>query len=135
VAQQIHGYHRQGMAVAAFLDDVLRVLVLHAEVLSEAERLRLQPCLLQFNEDEMLAAVFLANRGSEVDAEHRERVALVVGILVGTNLHARDVLLEQSREDGSRDALVFHQVFEYDVVNGVCYCHHDSFPFAFRLQI
>ena len=93
MTQQIDGHHRNGMAVAATLDNVLRVLVVNAQVLAEPKRLRFEPGLLQFYQDEVLAAVSLAHRRTEIDAEHRQRVALVVSILMRTNLNPRDVLL------------------------------------------
>ena len=72
VAQQIDGHHGQCVLVGALSNDVARVLVLHTQILAEAQRLRGQPRLLQLYEDEVLAAVGLANGGSEVDAVDRE---------------------------------------------------------------
>ena len=53
-----------------------------AEVLAEAERLRLEPSLLELYKDELQAAVVLAYLRPEVDAEHGYLVARAVGILV-----------------------------------------------------
>ena len=94
MTQQIDGNHRNGMTVAAVLDDVLRILIVNTQVLAETERLRLEPGLLEFYQNEMLAAVVFTYRRTEINAEHRQRVALVISILVRTDLHMRDVLLQ-----------------------------------------
>ena len=44
--QQIDGYHGQGMTVGTGGHDVLRVLVVNAQILAEAQGLGGQPCLL-----------------------------------------------------------------------------------------
>ena len=94
MAQQVDRHHGKGMTVAALRYDVLRILILHTKVLAETQCLRLKPGLLQFYQDEVLATVRLAHRGTKVDAEHRQRLTLVVGILVRTHLHFCDVLLQ-----------------------------------------
>ena len=68
-------------------------------------------------------AVRLTYGRPEVDAEHRQRVAIIVTILVWTNLHCHHVLLQQSREDGTRYPLILHQVLEDNVIYRVCYYH------------
>ena len=119
VPKEIDSHHRQGIGTV----HVLRVGVVHAQILSEAQCLGLQPCLLQFNEYQSFRAVLLTDSSSEVDAEYRERIALAVGVLMWPHLHLDDVLSEQCRQDGAGDALVLHQVLEHDVVNRVCYNH------------
>ena len=46
MTQQIHSHHRNGVPIRASAHDVLRVLVVHAEILAEAQRLRGKPGLL-----------------------------------------------------------------------------------------
>ena len=122
VPQQIHSHHWQG--VLATSKHVVGVVVLHAEVLAEAQCLRLEPCLLQLYEDEMLRAVVAADARAEVYAQHRHPIALVVDILVWAHLHLYDVLFEQCREYGASYALVLHEVLKHHVVDRVCNCYH-----------
>ena len=126
VPQQVDGHHRQRVAVGAVGNDVLRVLVVHAQVLPEAQRLSGQPRLLQLNEDELLLAAGVPDGGAEVDAEDGQRLLLPVGVLVGAHLHFHYLLLQQRRQDGARDALVFHEILEHRVVDGVGNGHHSS---------
>ena len=124
VTQNIDGNHRHGVPLAAVGQDVLLALVLHAKVLPETQRLRLQPRLLNLYQYQVLVAPTLANGGCKVYAKHRERVALAVGVLVGANLHFDDVLLQQCRQDSACHTLVLHQKLEHAVVNGIGYCYH-----------
>ena len=126
VPQDIDGHHGKGIPLTAVGDDVLLALVLHAQVLAEAQGLRLQPGLLHLYQDEALAAVGLAHRGTEVDAEHRQGIALAVAVFVGAHLGLHDVLLQQGRQDGAGHTLVLHHELENGVVNGVGYCHHNT---------
>ena len=50
MSQQIDGYHGQGVPVGAVCNNVLRVLVVYAQVLPEAQRLGGKPRLLQLNQ-------------------------------------------------------------------------------------
>ena len=119
MSQQIDG--NGGQRIVAF--HVLRVRVVHAEILAEAQRLGLKPRLLQLYENQMLRAVVLADGGSEVDTIDRKRVALVVGIFMWAHFHLYHILLQQRRENGAGNALVFHQILEDDVVNRIGYYH------------
>ena len=75
VSQQIDRHHRVGVSFPGVDLYVVFVAVLHAEVLSEAQRLSVQPCFLEFNQDDLLRTVFLTDRRRKVDAEHRKRVS------------------------------------------------------------
>ena len=75
VPQQIDRHHRVGISFLGVDLYVVFVAVLHAEVLSEAQRLSVQPCFLELNQDDLLRTVFLTDRRRKVDAEHRKRVS------------------------------------------------------------
>ena len=131
MAKQVDGHHWQGMLISVIAHHVLRVLVLYTQILAEPERLSLQPSLLQFNEYEVFMAVILQDSSAEVYTEHRQRVALVVCVLMRPDRHLDDVLLQQGRQNGTGNALIVHQVFEYNVVNRVCNCYHNWRIFTF----
>ena len=121
MAQQINGHHRQGMSP---IRHVLRIRIVYAQILPEAQRLSVQPSLLQFYQNKVLMAVSLPYGCAEVDAEHRQGVAVLITILVGAHLHGHHVLLQQSRENGTRYAFILHQVLEDNVIYRVCYYHN-----------
>ena len=75
VSQQIDRHHRVGVPFLGVDLYVVFVAVLHAKVLAEAQRFGVQPCLLEFNQDDLLRTVFLTDRRRKVDAEHRKRVS------------------------------------------------------------
>ena len=91
VAQNIDRYHRQ--TVSAVIDVAL-VLVLHAQILAEAERLSRHPRLLDLYQHLTLRAVLLTHPGSKVHAVHREVLTSPARVLMGTRLHAQHVLLQ-----------------------------------------
>ena len=120
VPQQIDGHHWQCMTGILH---VLGVGIVHAQILAEAQCLRFQPGLLQFYQYQFLMAVLVAHRCAKVDTEHGQRFTVVVAVLMRPHLHCHHVNLQQGRQDGAGDALVLHQILEYDVVNRVCYLH------------
>ena len=123
--EQVYGYHRDAVAVGiGVLQDVVGVGVLRAEVLAEAERLRLEPCLLELYKDELQAAVVLAYLRPEVDAEHGYLIARAVGILVLAHLYLRHLSLQQGGEKRLGYAVVLHEVLEDRIVNRVCYAYY-----------
>ena len=124
VAQQIYGYHGNGVLVGTVADNIVGVLIVHAQILAEAECLCRQPRLLKLYQNQVLTAVSFAYSGTEVDAEYGQRVALIVAILMGAHLHLDDVHLQECRKDGTRYSLVLHQIFEYDVVNWIGNSYH-----------
>ena len=69
-------------------------------------------------------SVLFADSCTKIDAEHRERVPAVVAILVGAQFHGHHIFLQQGREDGAGNALVFHQKLEYGIVNRVGNLHN-----------
>ena len=125
VTQQIDRHHRDGVGTATFRLHVGLVGILCPEILAEAQRLRRQPCLLQFYQYQVLRTVTLTHCGAKVDAEDGETFAPDIGVLVAALLHLHHLLLQQSREDGLRDALVLKQILENDVVDRIGNgCHH-----------
>ena len=84
MAQQVYSYHRQGMARILH---ILRIRVVNAQILTETKGLRLKPGLLKFNQNEFLLAVLITDGGTKVDSKHGKRVAVLVTILVGSDLH------------------------------------------------
>ena len=127
MAQQVNGYHRNGIALFALRQDVLRVGVVHAQILAETERLGLEPCLLQLDEYQMLASVRLTNGGPEIYSEYGQAFAGGVCIFVATHFHIDDLLFQQCRQQCLCNALVLHEVLEHDVVYGICYNHSSLF--------
>ncbi len=122
VPQEIHGHHGEGVSLSvAFLLHVLLRVVLCREITAEAQGLRVEPCLLQFDEHEVLLPVVFLDARCEVDAEHRQVVACDVGVLMAPHLHTDDLLLEQGGQDGPGDALILHQELEHGVVNRIGY--------------
>ena len=128
VAKQIDRYHGDAVVHQSVLvlHDILGVGIVGAEVLTEAQRLSLEPRFLQFDEHEVVAAVCLAHTGSEVDAKHRNLVSATVGILMAAHIHLHHLLLEQGGEDGLGDTLVLHQVLKHDIVYRIGYVHHKA---------
>ena len=125
VSQQIDRHHRNGVGTAAFRLHIGLVGILCPEVLTEAQCLRWKPCLLQFYQYQVLRTVILAHCGAKVDAEDGEAFAPDVGVFVAALLHLHHLFLQQSREDGLRDALVLKQILENDVVDRIGNrCHH-----------
>ena len=116
MAEDIHRHHRQGMSTATVVHDVLLLAILRTEILAETQRLRLKPCLLEFNEHKVFSSVFLTDGGTEINAEHGDVLTRHVGILVRPLLHLHHLLLQQRGEQRTGDALVLHQIFEHRVV-------------------
>ena len=128
--QQINGHHRQRMLVLAVLHDVLLARILGAKILAEPQSLSFQPCLLQFYQHHMFMPVLLTNGRTEINAEHRYVVSRHVHILMGALLHLHHLLLQQGRQQGAGDTLVFHQVFEHRIINRVGHIqYHRSISF------
>ena len=76
VPQKIDGHQGQGVAVMTFANNILGILVVHAQILPETQGLRLQPSLLKLYQNQMLGAILLANRSSKINTKHGERVTL-----------------------------------------------------------
>ena len=108
VAKQVDRHHREGMAVGTVVNDILRILVVNAQVLSEPQRLGWKPRLLQLYQDELFLAVRLADRGAKVDAEYAQHLLLAVGVLVRTDFHLHNIFFQQCGKDGTGNTLVFH---------------------------
>ena len=96
------------MAVGTVVNDILRILVVNAQVLSEPQRLGWKPRLLQLYQDELFLAVRLADRGAKVDAEYAQHLLLAVGVLVRTDFHLHNIFFQQCGKDGTGNTLVFH---------------------------
>ena len=120
--KDIHSYHRYSVGRPhLFMYHILRVSILCTEILSEAQRLGLQPCLLQFDENQAQRSVVLADTCSEVDTKHGDVVTKAICVLVAAYLHLHHFFLEQRGKNGTCDALVLHQIFEDGVIDGICY--------------
>ena len=128
MTKQIDGNHRKGMPVLAVLDDILLAAVLGSEILTEAQRLRLYPCLLQLYEDKMLTAILLAYRSTKVNAEHRDVITRGIDILMGTLCYLDDILLQQSGKDGACDTFILHQILEHSIIYGICNVQFHNIP-------
>ena len=129
MSEDIDGHHRNAVGRAHLLvHHVLRVGILGTEILPEAQGLRLQPCLLQFNEDQAQRAVGLADACPEVDAKHGDVVTIAIGVLVAAYLHLHHLFLEQGRKNGAGDALVLHQILEDGVIDRICYTDDHNTP-------
>ena len=95
VTEQIHGNHRYGISVRIIVFfDIVRIDILCAEILAEAQRLRFQPRFLQLNEHKLQTAVLLSHLCSEIYAEHRDFVAATVGILMLAHVHLHHLFLK-----------------------------------------
>ena len=126
MSEKVNGNHWICESFRRVFADVYLVTVLRTQILAEAQGLRVEPCLLQFYKDdavlESLALSVLLPHGScKVDAEHGERVACGVYILVRAHLHLHHLFLQQCREDSFRYAFVRHYIFEHGVVNRIGY--------------
>ena len=69
VPQQIDSHHGQGMLAAS--QHVVWIVILHAQILAETQRLCLKPCLLQFYQDKLFRAIRPTYTRTEIDAQHR----------------------------------------------------------------
>ena len=124
VAQKVDGNHGQRMHAAPAARHVAFMAVLEAQVLAEAQHLRLHPCLLHLYEDGLPLSLLVYHGSPEVDAVDREVVGEFVVVLVVAHVHLHHLLLQQGREDGTGYALVLHEVLEHNVVNRICYFHN-----------
>ena len=93
VSEEIYGNGGKGVFPVSVLAHVLLVVVLQGEILPEAQCLRLQPCLLQFDKNEVFLAVVLPDGGGKVHAEHRYCLAHDVGVFMPAHLHVHHLLL------------------------------------------
>ena len=130
MAKQIDGHHRQGMVGVMH---VLRVGVVHTQILAEAKGLRLKPCLLQLYQDKLLFAIFITDSGTKVYTEYGKRVAVLVAVLMGTDFHRHHIHLQQGRKDGPGYAFILHQVLEHYIIYRIGYYHRSSFFLAAKL--
>ena len=148
VPQEVDCHHRDGKSlVVAFLLHVFLGVVLQGKVAAETQGLRVQPCLLQFDENQVRVAVVFPYPCGKVDTEHGNVVARHVGVFVAAHFHTHHFLLQQGGEYGLGNALILHQEFEHCVINGVGYgiyhvCSSDvllfleqSYAFYLREQV
>ena len=103
---------------------ILLIQVLGTQILSETQRLRGEPSLLQLDENQLGAAVLVTDGSRKVYPKHGDAGLHHLRILMGLHLEINDVFLQQSGKQNLGDPVVFHHVLEHRVVNGVCYqCH------------
>ena len=103
---------------------ILLIQVLGTQILSETQRLRGEPGLLQFNENQLCTAILVTDGSGKIYPQHGDAGLHHLRILMGLHLEINDVFLQQSGKQNLGDPVVFHHVLEHRVVNGVCYqCH------------
>ena len=124
MAQQIYRHHRNGISPVPLFLHVVRIGILSTQILSEAQGLRGQPGLLEFNEHQVQRAILFTHLSTKVNTKHRESVTRNVGIFVASLLYLHDLFLQEGRKYGLRDAFVFKQILENDVVDGISNCSH-----------
>ncbi len=100
MAKQINSYHRIGKPFRRIVTDIYLVAVLCTKILAKAQRLGIEPCLLQLNQDYPLLhfpfpCISLSDRCRKVYAKHGERVTRGVGIFVRSHLYPHDLFLQQ----------------------------------------
>ena len=124
VPEEIHGNGRKCVFPVGVLAHVLLVVVLQGEILPEAQCLRLQPCLLQFDKDEVFLAVVFPYGGGKVHAEHGYPLTHNVGIFMAAHLHVHHLFLQEGGNHRPCDAFVFHKILEYSIIKRICYIYH-----------
>ena len=75
MAEQIYSHHRIGEALGRVGANVHLVAILRAKILPKAQRLGVEPCLLQFDKHHavfkrLAISVFLSHGGSKVNTKH-----------------------------------------------------------------
>ena len=126
MSEQINGHHRDATARQMIvLQHVIRVGILCAQVLTEAERFGFEPRFLQFNQYQVGVTIFLAHFGCKIDAKHGYFVAIHISIFVFTHFHFHHRFFEQGRKQDFHYTFVFKPIFENGVINGICKIQHD----------
>ena len=124
--QQIDSHHGEGIAI---IPHILGIRIVHAQILPESQGLRVEPGFLQFYQNQFLMTILLPDGCPEINTENRKGITCFITILMRTDLNFHHVLLQQGRENRTSDSLVLHQIFEYNIINWVCYYHLMSTSF------
>ena len=74
MSQQINRYGWQGILALGLLAHIFLVVVLHSQILAETQGLRLQPCFLQFYQNQILTSVIFQYGCSKVNTKHRDGI-------------------------------------------------------------
>ena len=130
MTENVYGHHWKGRSVRLH---VFRVGIVNAQILPEAQSLRLQPRFLQFYQDEFLISFGITDSGTEINTEYRQIVVSVVTIFMRANLYSQNIHLQQGRQDGTGYALVFHHVLKHYIINRISNFHISSLVFI-RVQ-
>ena len=118
--KKIDCYHRERMAG---ITHVLRIGIVYTQILTETQSLGLQPRLLKFNQNELFLSVSITHRCPEINTEHRQRITVVITVLMGANLYGHHIHFQKGRQNGTCYALILHQVLEHNIVYRIGYLH------------
>ena len=72
----------------------------------------------------MRTPICLPDLCPEINAEHRNLVSTSIGILVFSHLCLNDIFLQEGRQESLHYTLVFHKIFEDDVIYRIGYVQH-----------
>ena len=72
----------------------------------------------------MRTPICLPDLCPEVNAEHGDLVSASIGVLMFPHLCLNDVFLQEGRQESLHNALVFHKIFEDDVIYRIGYVQH-----------
>ena len=122
--QQIHRHGRQGILALGLLAHILLVVILHSQVLAEAQGFRLQPCFLQFYQNQILTAVIFQYGCIKVNTKHRDGITGNIGILMTTHFYSNHRFLQECRKQSLGYSLIFHHILEDGIVKWVGYVYH-----------
>ncbi len=131
-AQEIDGDDRQGLLLSAFVHVMIGwVGVLGAEILSEPLDIPGGASFLDFDQDQLRAAIREPDPGLKVEAQHLDEIRRNPGLILDLPaqhfspvlrrliFHRFDIRVQQRRQHQPGDLFVIHQVFKNNVINGV----------------
>ena len=126
MSQDVNGDKRKPVSIGIVMlrQNVPLIEILDAEILAEAQRLGAEPRFLQLDEDQVLGSIGVADNSGEINPVKRDLRALGSRKLMRAHLQTHNLLLQQSRQQDFRDAVVFHHVFEHRIINRVCNDRH-----------
>ena len=126
VTKQIDSHHGIGKTFPVGLLHIVPATVLCTKILTETQHLRVEPCLLQFNQNDTIPhsiTFAFTDRRGEINAEHRQRVTRRVAVFMRTNRYMNHFFFQQSRQHRLGYALILHEIFEHGVVYRVGYMY------------
>ena len=125
--QQINSHSRQGKLTLGFLAHILLVVILHSQILAEAQGLRLQPCFLQFYQNKLLAAIVFQYGCRKINTKHGYGITGNVRILVTSHFYSNHRFLQECRKQCLGYSLVFHHILEDGIIKWVGYVYQHIF--------